>query len=64
VREFDLTAHSNREDLLDFVGVVSPRLVLLGHGESSSRQWFDDQIRARYPHIRVVQPAPGMAVES
>lgn len=63
VRDFDLTAHANREDLLDFVGQVSPRVVLLGHGGDKSRRWFEEQIHARYPKIKVLQPQPGMPVE-
>src|SRR5712664_881534 len=63
VEEFDLTAHANRGELLDFVGQVSPRAVLLGHGEDDSRQWFEEQIRARYPKIKILQPAPGKSVE-
>ena len=63
IQDFDLTAHANRDELLDFVGQVSPRAVLLGHGEDESRQWFEEQIHARYPKIKVVQPAPGQSVE-
>jgi Cft2 family RNA processing exonuclease len=63
VQDFDLTAHANRDELLDFVGEVSPRAVVLGHGEPDSRQWFDDQIRIRYPRIKVVQPQPGERFE-
>ena len=63
VQDFDLTAHANREELLDFVGQVNPRVVLLGHGEADSRQWFKDQIRSRHPKIKVVQPAPGETAE-
>src|SRR5499427_2837899 len=33
IEDFDLTAHANRGELLDFVGEVDPRVVLLGHGE-------------------------------
>jgi Cft2 family RNA processing exonuclease len=64
VQEFDLTAHANRDALLDFAGKVSPRVILLGHGETASRQWFEEQLRARHPHIRIVQPAPGLVVEA
>ena len=64
VDDFDLTAHANRDELLEFVGEVSPRVVLLGHGEAESRQWFEDQIRRRHPKIRVIQPEPGKAVEA
>jgi len=63
VAEFDLTAHANREDLLDFVGEVEPRVVLLSHGEEDSRHWFAAQIHARHPKIKLVQPKPGVAVE-
>jgi Cft2 family RNA processing exonuclease len=63
VQDFDLTAHANREDLMDFVGQVNPRTVLLGHGELASRLWFEEQIRKNHPKIKVIQPAPGLSVE-
>lgn len=63
IQEFDLTAHANREALLDFVSQVSPRTVLLGHGEEQSRKWFEDQIRARHPNMKIIQPAPALSVE-
>jgi len=59
VRDFDLTAHANRGDLLDFVGRVLPRAILLGHGSDDSRAWFEEQIRARWPKIKILQPQPG-----
>jgi len=62
VQDFDLTAHANREDLLDFVGQVQPRAVLLGHGSDDSRAWFEEQIRARWPKIKILQPQPGRSV--
>ena len=63
VQDFDLTAHAHRDDLLDFVGNVEPRTVLLAHGQADSRQWFEEQIKARYPKIQIVQPQPGQTVE-
>ncbi len=62
VQDFDLTAHANREDLLDFVGRVSPRAILLGHGSDDSRAWFEEQIRPRHPKIKILQPQPGHPV--
>ncbi len=63
VDDFDLTAHANRDDLLEFVGEVEPRVVILGHGEPESRNWFEQQIRARHPRIKVLQPDPGESLE-
>jgi Cft2 family RNA processing exonuclease len=63
VEDYDLTAHANRADLLDFVGQVSPHTVLLGHGDDDARKWFAEQIHARHPKIKIIQPAPGKAVE-
>ncbi len=63
VLDFDLTAHANRDELLDFVGVVNPRVVVLGHGEPEARAWFATALRQRYPRIRVLQPAPGELIE-
>jgi Cft2 family RNA processing exonuclease len=62
LQEFDLTAHANREELLDFVGRVSPRAVLLGHGDDPARHWFEDQIRERWPKIKIFQPQPGVPI--
>jgi Cft2 family RNA processing exonuclease len=63
VEDFDLTAHANRDELMDLVARISPRVVVLGHGDEVSRQWFEEQIRSRWPKIRVVQPDPGKSIE-
>jgi Cft2 family RNA processing exonuclease len=63
IEDFDLTAHANRHDLLDFVGRVAPRTILLSHGEEDSRNWFEEQIRSRYPKTKIIQPKPGEPVE-
>ncbi len=63
VQDFDLTAHANRTDLLDFVSQVSPRAVLLGHGDDGARKWFEEKIRRRHPKMKIIQPQPGRAVE-
>ncbi|HTV62997.1 MAG TPA: MBL fold metallo-hydrolase [Verrucomicrobiae bacterium] len=60
MQEFDLTAHANREELLEFVGRVSPRAVLLGHGDDAARNWFEENIRERWPKIKIFQPHPGV----
>jgi Cft2 family RNA processing exonuclease len=63
VDSFDLTAHANREELLDFVDVVSPKTVILGHGDEDAKAWFAEQIRAKHPKIKVLVPEPGQMME-
>lgn len=61
---FDLTAHANRQDVLDFIGEVEPRTVLLTHGDDAARAWYQDKIQERFPRIKVLQPGPGETVEA
>jgi Cft2 family RNA processing exonuclease len=63
VQDFDLTAHANRENTLEFIGDVDPRVVLLVHGGDDSRNWMEQQIHQRFPHIKVMQPKPEETVE-
>jgi Cft2 family RNA processing exonuclease len=64
MQDFDLTAHANRGDLLEFVGQVAPRAILLGHGDENARAWFEAQIRSRWPKSKVIQPQPGRTVSA
>ena len=63
IEDFDLTAHANRKEMLDFVGQVGPRVVLLTHGDAGARNWFQQQIHGRHPRIKILQPKPGEPVE-
>jgi Cft2 family RNA processing exonuclease len=63
MESFDLTAHANREDLFEFIGEVDPHTVVLSHGEDDSRAWFEAQIHAHHPKIRVIQAGPGQSIE-
>jgi Cft2 family RNA processing exonuclease len=63
IEEFDLTAHANRNELLDLVTQVEPRAVFLSHGDAPARNWFEEQIRARHPNIKVIQPKPGERIQ-
>jgi len=63
VRDFDLTAHANREALLELVGQVAPRTLILSHGDPEARAWFEEQVLNRWPKIKILQPAAGEEVE-
>jgi len=63
VFDFDLTAHAHRDDLMNMVSEINPRVVVLGHGDTQAKGWICEQIQTRYPKIQVLQPAPGEALE-
>ena len=63
VRDFDLTAHANREDLIELVGKVGPRTLILGHGDSQAREWFKKQITKKWPSVKVIIPKSGETLE-
>jgi len=56
---FDLSAHANREELVDFAVRLNPRSVILGHGEPAARGWIEAELRARLPRLNILQPQPG-----
>jgi len=60
---FDLSAHANRDELVDFALRLNPRAVLLGHGEPEARDWMETALRERLPNLVIHQPAPGEMVE-
>ena len=45
------------------VAEVNPRVVVLGHGDTDAKGWICEQIQARHPKIKVLQPAPGEALD-
>ena len=63
VREFDFSAHAPRECLLDYIRKVTPRIVILVHGDPLAIAWFQQKISAEMPNTTVVVPEPGKKYE-
>jgi Cft2 family RNA processing exonuclease len=64
IHEFDLTAHADREELVEFVARVNPHVVVLGHGDPPAQEWFARELKRRNRRLRVLNPAPGEQVET
>jgi len=56
VDKFRLSGHSHRKELLSIVEKLSPKKVLLVHGEPGAREWMSENIRHLYPNIEVICP--------
>jgi predicted metal-dependent RNase len=63
IDSFDLTSHCNREHMLDYVMRVRPHQVLLVHGEMTSLQWFEQEIKKNIPECKVTIPPSGETIE-
>ena len=44
VREFDFSAHAPRELLFDYIRRISPKIVVLVHGDPPAVSWFNSRI--------------------
>jgi Cft2 family RNA processing exonuclease len=62
VENYDLSAHATREDLLAYAISVTPKKVILVHGDEPAQIWFEEQIKAALPETEVLRPEPGKEV--
>ena len=59
VEKFDLSAHSTREDLLDYILRVNAPTTVLVHGDPAAIEWFRSELAAKAPAMRVIIPTAG-----
>ena len=58
IDQFDLSGHADRAELADFAELVSPRTVVLTHGDPEAREWFKDTLPDRLPEATILDPEP------
>jgi len=63
VEKFDFSAHAPRESIREYVRSVSPKKVLLVHGDRPALEWFERTLRADLPDSEILIPAPGAEIE-
>ena len=63
VEVFDFSAHSQREDILNYIRRLQPKKVLLVHGDPGAVEWFKSTLATLEPGIEVIIPPPGEALE-
>ena len=44
VSKFDLSGHANRDELTAYAKKISPRAVILHHGDPEAREWFKQNL--------------------
>jgi Cft2 family RNA processing exonuclease len=59
IERFHLSGHADREELLEFAVQATPRSIILTHGDQPARDWFAEQLAAKAPGSKVIDPVPG-----
>ncbi len=63
VDRFRFSGHSHRRDLVALVQRLSPRKVILVHGDTEARAWISDEITRACRGVEVLSPELGEDVE-
>ena len=58
VERFELSGHADREELLQFAVQTGARSIVLTHGDPDARAWFAQQLAAKLPAAKVIDPVP------
>lgn len=62
VAEFQFSAHSGRERLLQYAVGLKPKKIILVHGERSAIEWFQLNLYRELPNTEVIIPEPGAKI--
>ncbi|MBA3963396.1 MAG: MBL fold metallo-hydrolase [Chthoniobacterales bacterium] len=63
VKQFQFSAHAPRQSLLDYIAKVSPRKVVLVHGDPPAVEWMRAATAKLLPESEVIVPSPGVEIE-
>jgi Cft2 family RNA processing exonuclease len=60
IEQFQFSAHATREALVDFAKKLSPRKIVLVHGDPPAVEWIRGQLRLDLPNSEIIVPMPGV----
>ena len=63
VEQFQFSAHATRESLIDYAKNISPKKILLVHGDPPAVEWMRATLSNDLPHSEIIVPKPGAEVE-
>lgn len=61
IEEFNFSAHSSRERLLEYAVKLAPKKIVLVHGDPPAIEWFRGELNRKLPNTEVIVPIPGVA---
>ncbi len=63
IEQFQFSAHATRESLIEYAKKLSPRKIVLVHGDPPAVEWMRATLSPELPRSEIIVPAPGMEVE-
>ena len=63
IEQFQFSAHATRETLIAYAKKLSPRKIVLVHGDPTAVEWMRATLVADLPNSEVIVPAPGVELE-
>jgi Cft2 family RNA processing exonuclease len=63
LNQFQFSAHANREALIDYAKKLSPRKIVLVHGDPPAVEWMRATLVADLPEADIIVPTPGVEME-
>src|SRR6266700_3247808 len=63
IEQFQFSAHATRETLVAYAKKLSPRKIVLVHGDPLAVEWMRATLVADLPNSEVIVPAPGVELE-
>ena len=63
IEQFQFSAHATREALTEYARKISPRKIVLVHGDPSAVEWMRATLSAALPDSEVIVPEPGVEFE-
>lgn len=56
IRQYDLSGHADREELVALADHLSPKTIFLHHGDPEARDWFREALCKNHNHVIDPQP--------
>jgi Cft2 family RNA processing exonuclease len=63
IEQFQFSAHATREALIDYAKRLSPKKIVLVHGDPPAVEWMRMTLSAELPGAEVFVPEPGVELE-
>ena len=63
IKQFQFSAHASRESLIDYAKKLSPKKIVLVHGDPSAVAWMHAKLIVDLPKTEVIVPTPGVEME-